>query len=93
MTRYKSRILGELSATEKNWLDGLERSYLDLEEPFNATQAVKAIAATPTKKGTTRRIVPSNFKMAHVLKKSKDFEISFRDTKQRPYFVSIKKQV
>ena len=87
MSKYTTRNLGELNQKERNWLNALKRSYLDLSEPFSAKEAAEAIQATPTKKGTRMRYVPHSMKLAMILKKSPDFELSHRDSKKRPIFV------
>ena len=72
---------------ERQWIDGLTRSGLDLTVPFSANEAKHAVVTTPTKKGLPRKISPSNYKMAYVLKKSPDFYMAYRDTKGCPMFV------
>ncbi len=87
MSRYSTRTLGELNRREIAWLEALKRSYLDLSVPFSAKDAVAAIQDTPTKKGTRMRYVPHSMKLAMLLKKSPEFELSHRDSKKRPIFV------
>lgn len=84
---YTPKVLGELNQVEKNWVDALKRSYLDLTVPFNAKQAVEAIHATPTRKGTPHKNVPNSYKMSYVLKKAPTIRLSHKDAKKRPYFV------
>tara|TARA_B100000900_G_C20335198_1_gene615852 strand:+ start:50 stop:340 length:291 start_codon:yes stop_codon:yes gene_type:complete len=87
MSKYTPRTVGELTRTEKNWIDGLMRSNLDLSEPFSAVEAKVAVVTTPTKKGTHRKISPSNYKMAYVLRKAPGFTVAYVDAKKRPMFV------
>ena len=89
MSRYSTRNLGELNQKEKNWLNALKRSYLDLSEPFLAKEAAEAIQATPTKKGTRMRYVPHSMKLSFILKKSPEFQVSHWDRKKRPIFVLV----
>lgn len=87
MSKYTPRTIGELSRTEENWIDGLMRSALDLSKPFSAVDAKKAIVTTPTKKGTPRKISPSSYKMAYVLRKAPGFSLAYMDAKKRPMFI------
>jgi hypothetical protein len=87
MSKYAKRTLGQLSQTEKNWIEGLKRSSLDLTKPFNAKAAMRAIIATPTTKGCVRKLNPGPYKMAYVLRKAQGFSVDHYDTKKRPMFV------
>jgi hypothetical protein len=87
MSKYTPRTVGELSRTERNWIDGLMRSALDISRPFSAGEAKVAVVTTPTKKGTHRKISPSHYKMAYVLRKAPGFSVAYMDAKKRPMFV------
>lgn len=87
MSKYTPKTVGQLSRTELNWIDGLMRSKLDLSKPFSAIQAKEAIVTTPTRKGTHRKISPSNYKMAYVLRKAPGFSLAYVDAKKRPMFI------
>ena len=91
MSKYTTRSFRRTKPERKKPLNALKRSYLDLSEPFiTAKDAATAIQATPTKKGTRMRYVPHSMKLAMILKKSPDFELSHRDSKKRPVFVLAK---
>ena len=71
MSRVKR--LGVLTRQEENWLDTLERSSIDTRTPFSATEASRAIAVTPNKKGHILKMVPNPRKMAYILRKSQRY--------------------
>ena len=74
ITNNRAKRLGRLTRQEENWLDTLERSSLDTRIPFSATQASRAIAMTPNKKGHILKMVPNPRKFAFVLRKSKRYD-------------------
>ena len=53
----------------------LERSYLNLCEPFTAKDAVTAIKETPTKKGSRLKDVPTHYRVFVILKKSPKYKM------------------
>tara|TARA_R110002020_G_scaffold448052_1_gene660709 strand:- start:83 stop:373 length:291 start_codon:yes stop_codon:yes gene_type:complete len=65
--------LGVLTRQEENWLDTLERSSINTRTPFSATEASRAIAATPNKKGHILKVVPNPRKTAYILRKSQRY--------------------
>ncbi len=74
MGNSRARRLGKLTRQEENWLDTLERSAIDTRTPFSATEASRAIAVTPNKKGHILKMIPNPRKMAYILRKSKRYD-------------------
>ena len=76
--------LSKVTQQERNWINALCRSDMDLTQPFTASEACEMIRDMPTRVGKRRSIVPNKVKLNYTFRKSHRFECVQKKDDKKP---------